>query len=77
MHVCKKYGILWDIKFNPAESQVTRFGPGSKAFVLVISTAQPSQWLTKSNTLVCFFNANRGSVTFLRPLLSFKASLTT
>ena len=35
MHVCEEYGILWDIKFNPAKSQVTCFGPGSKSFCAI------------------------------------------
>jgi len=30
--VCEKYGSLWDIKFNPAKSQVASFGFGDNCF---------------------------------------------
>ena len=32
MDVCESYSGLWDIKFNPAKSQVVRFGSGNNQF---------------------------------------------
>jgi len=32
MDVCEDYGGLWDIKFNPAKSQVACFGFGNNRF---------------------------------------------
>ena len=32
MDVCESYSGLWDIKFDPAKSQVVRFGSGNNQF---------------------------------------------
>jgi len=37
LHICNKYGVIWDISFNPAKSYLATFGGSNPEAVLQLS----------------------------------------
>ena len=69
------YRGLWDIKFNPAKSQVVRFGSGNNQFcdIYLNGSAVP---VVDKDILVFTLNVNQVSVISPRPLSDFIVSST-
>jgi len=58
--ICERYGLKWDIKFNPGKSQASTFG-GTNPSNMCISLANTAvQWTNKVKYLGLHFFSNSG-----------------
>jgi len=72
MNVCESYSGLWDIKFNPAKSQVVCFGFGNNQFCDIYLNGCAVAMVDKVKYLgVYTLNINQVSVISPRPLSDF------
>ena len=60
MDVCEKYGILWDITFNPAKSQIACFGPKSTSICNILLNGHVVTIVDKVKYLGVYFESKLG-----------------
>jgi hypothetical protein len=54
--ICSKYGILWDIRFNPAKSQAITFGGSQPTGFQLLMNTEPIGWVDRVKYLGCYFS---------------------
>ena len=62
INVCTTYGLQWDIRFNPAKSQIACFGGKCPDHDLVHIGSKAVKWSERVKYLGCYFMCSKGEV---------------
>ena len=71
MDVCEKYGSLWDIKFNPAKSQVASFGFGNNCLCNIYLNGSAAAMVDKVKYLGLYFERKSSQCDISQAFIKF------